>query len=58
MTNLGANQNYDSGAFYRQRYLVDGAEDQIAGISSDLARSSQLYAGAPDQHVRVKLFSF
>lgn len=51
MTNLGANQNYDSGAFYRQRYLVDGAEDRIAGISSDLARSSQLYASAPDQHV-------
>ncbi|KAM0723569.1 hypothetical protein Q7P37_000556 [Cladosporium fusiforme] len=51
MTNLGANQNYDSGAFYRQRYLANGADDQIAGISSDVARASQLYASAPDQHV-------
>lgn len=51
MTNLGASQVYESGDFYRQRYIADGAPEQIAGVSSDVARSSQLYASAPDQHV-------
>ena len=54
MTNLGASQVYKPGEFYRQRYIADGAQEQIAGISSDVAMSSQLYASAPDQHVSVK----
>lgn len=58
MTNLGANQVYNSGDFYRQRYLVDGVADQIAGISPEIVNSSQLYASAPDQDVRSRNTSF
>lgn len=52
MTNLGANQVYNAGDFYKRRYLVDGVADQIAGISPEIVNSSQLYASAPDQDVR------
>lgn len=54
MTNLGANQVYNSGDFYRRRYLVDGVADQIAGISPEIVNASQLYASAPDQDVRSR----
>lgn len=50
MTNLGAQQLYQSGQFYRERYL-DG---HIEGISRDKAMSSQLWASAPDQHVLMQ----
>ena len=49
MTNLGAQQVYQSGQFYRDRYLT--GEHPISGISRDKVVSSQIWASAPDQHV-------
>lgn len=49
MTNLGAQQVYQSGQFYRDRYLT--GEHPINGISRDKVVSSQVWASAPDQHV-------
>lgn len=49
MTNLGAQQVYQSGQFYRNRYLT-GAHP-IEGMARDEARTQQIWASAPDQHV-------
>lgn len=49
MTNLGAQQVYQSGQFYRERYLT--GDHPINGISRDEVSSSQIWASAPDQHV-------
>ena len=51
MTNLGATQVYESGQFYRQRYVEDTAVSKIAGIASDQVRARQIWASAPDQAV-------
>lgn len=51
MTSLGANQVYDSGSFYRARYIADGSLNQIDGISSGEVRTNQVWASAPDQGV-------
>lgn len=51
MTNLGAQQCYNSGSFYRDLYIADGASNQISGISSLQADHTQLWASAPDQSV-------
>ncbi|KAK4495754.1 hypothetical protein PRZ48_013022 [Zasmidium cellare] len=51
MTNLGATQCFNSGTYYRNRYVVDGAQDQIAGISPLDADPTQLWVSAPDQSV-------
>ena len=51
MTTLGENQIFDSGSFYRARYVEDGASHQILGISPDKYKASQLWASAPDQIV-------
>lgn len=55
MTNLGATQCFDSGTYYRNRYVVDGAPDRIAGISAVDADLNQLWVSAPDQPVRLTL---
>jgi hypothetical protein len=49
MTNLGAQQMYQSGQYYRERYLT--GDHPISGISRDQVVSSQIWASAPDQHV-------
>lgn len=51
MTNLGAQQCYTSGAFYRDLYIASESPSQISGISSDRADHTQLWASAPDQSV-------
>ncbi|KAK6365296.1 hypothetical protein LTR64_008799 [Lithohypha guttulata] len=51
MTNLGASQLYDSGRFYRQRYVENGAANRIAGIASNQVNNQQVWARAPDQAV-------
>ncbi|KAK5061585.1 hypothetical protein LTR84_008129 [Exophiala bonariae] len=51
MTNLGATQMYESGEYYRQRYVEQGASNKILNISSDKATTSQIWASAPDQGV-------
>lgn len=49
LTNLGAQQAYNSGQFYRQRYVADNATFQIAGIEPDEVNSRQIWASAPNQ---------
>ncbi|PNS18383.1 Lysosomal acid phosphatase [Sphaceloma murrayae] len=51
LTNLGSTQVFESGNFYRQRYLTNTSEYQIAGISQDRVVPSQVWASAPDQSV-------
>ncbi|KAF4549121.1 Hypothetical protein D9617_23g005360 [Elsinoe fawcettii] len=51
MTALGATQVYESGSFYRQRYISNTSEFQIAGISADRVNEPQIWASAPDQAV-------
>ena len=51
MTNLGAQQCYDSGSFYRDLYISSDSPSQISGISTDRADHTQLWASAPDQSV-------
>lgn len=49
LTALGQNQMYNSGAFYRSRYINSNSTSHISGISAREVVSSQLYAAAPDQ---------
>lgn len=49
LTALGQNQMYNSGAFYRSRYIDPNSASYISGISAREIVSSQLYAAAPDQ---------
>lgn len=51
MTSLGENQIFDTGSYYRSRYIEDGAPNQILGISPDKYKASQLWTSAPDQSV-------
>lgn len=51
MTNLGAMQVYDTGSYYRNRYIADDAAHKILNVSSDEVVPSQLWASAPDQGV-------
>ncbi|KEF61111.1 uncharacterized protein A1O9_02676 [Exophiala aquamarina CBS 119918] len=51
MTNLGATQMYESGQYYRERYVEQGASNKVLNISSDKAVASQIWASAPDQGI-------
>ncbi|EWC46342.1 hypothetical protein DRE_04513 [Drechslerella stenobrocha 248] len=51
LTNLGFQQNFQTGSFYRARYLSSNSSSQILGISEDQYVPSQLWASAPDQKV-------
>ncbi|OAQ76133.1 histidine acid phosphatase [Purpureocillium lilacinum] len=51
LTSLGAEQNYQVGGSYRQRYLSSSSPDAIRGISQDKYVSSQVFASAPDQGI-------
>ncbi|RPB09120.1 phosphoglycerate mutase-like protein [Morchella conica CCBAS932] len=52
LTALGKNQLYDSGEFYRSRY-IGNSSTVIPGISYREFNSAQLYAEAPDQNLLV-----
>ncbi|KAF3924900.1 hypothetical protein ABW21_db0206862 [Orbilia brochopaga] len=51
LTNLGFQQNFQTGSFYRDLYLESGSPKQILGISEDKYVTSQIWASAPDQTV-------
>ncbi|GAM85265.1 hypothetical protein ANO11243_032690 [Dothideomycetidae sp. 11243] len=51
LTHLGADQVFSSGSFYRDRYIANGSDYQIAGISADVVVPSQLWAAAPNSGV-------
>lgn len=51
MTNLGATQLYDSGTYYRNRYISEDASHPILNVSSEEVVTSQIWASAPDQGI-------
>ncbi|KAF3911783.1 hypothetical protein AA313_de0206852 [Arthrobotrys entomopaga] len=51
LTNLGFQQVFQSGSFYRDTYLSANSSKRILGISEDQYVTSQIWATAPDQKV-------
>lgn len=51
LTSLGAKQCFQSGSFYRNRYLSPDSTTQISGIDGEQYTRSQIYATAPDADI-------
>ncbi|KAK6517799.1 hypothetical protein TWF506_004978 [Arthrobotrys conoides] len=51
LTNLGFQQNFQTGGLYREIYLDSNSSKQILGISEDKYVPAQIWATAPDQKV-------
>ncbi|RKL13039.1 hypothetical protein BFJ68_g7422 [Fusarium oxysporum] len=51
LTSLGAEQNFQVGRDYRDRYLASDSQYRILGISEDEYKPSQIFASAPDQGI-------
>lgn len=49
LTSLGAQQAYNSGEFYRERYVAADAESRIAGIEPEKVDPLEIWASAPNQ---------
>lgn len=51
LTDLGYLEVYQSGQYYRNRYVASDASNRISGMNSDLVLQSQIQASAPDDDV-------
>ena len=51
LTDLGYQEVYTSGQFYRNRYIATDAAYQISGISPDIVSQGQIAVSAPDDVV-------
>jgi hypothetical protein len=51
LTDLGYNQVYNSGQYYRSRYVSSEATSKIYGLNTDLVLQSQIQASAPSDVV-------
>lgn len=51
LTDLGYQEVYTSGQYYRNRYVASDASLKINGINSDLVKQSQIAVSAPDDTV-------
>jgi len=51
MASQGYNQVYNSGQYYRSRYVETGASSKIAGLNTDIVLLSQIQASAPADNV-------
>lgn len=51
LTDLGYRQTYQSGQYYRSRYIASDADYRIAGVTSDEVLQSQISVLAPDDDV-------
>ncbi|MCJ1241660.1 hypothetical protein MMC14_009666 [Varicellaria rhodocarpa] len=47
LTDLGYEEVFTSGSYFRDRYVASGASNPIAGISNDVVKYSQITASAP-----------
>ena len=47
LTDLGYEEVFTSGSYFRDRYIALGASNPIAGISNDIVKYSQITASAP-----------
>ncbi|KAF8539958.1 histidine phosphatase superfamily [Trichophaea hybrida] len=53
LTALGQNQMYNSGSYWRSRYLTSSSPHQISGINSHIYSAAQFSASAPNQPLLV-----
>ncbi|KAK7529364.1 histidine phosphatase superfamily [Phyllosticta citricarpa] len=51
LTDLGYQQVYQSGEYYRSRYVDSSADVKINGLSSDIVKQSQIDVSAPSDDV-------
>ncbi|KAL1614382.1 hypothetical protein SLS54_009809 [Diplodia seriata] len=51
LTDLGYQQVYQSGQYYRNRYVAADADFKIAGLNTDIVKQSQLTVTAPSDTV-------
>lgn len=51
LTDLGYLQVYESGQYYRNRYIASNATARINGINADIVKQSQISVSAPDDTV-------
>lgn len=51
LTDLGYQEVFTSGTYFRNRYVASNATSQIAGISSDIVALSQIAVSAPEDNV-------
>ena len=51
LTDLGYQEVFTSGTYFRNRYISSDATSRIAGINSDIVKQSQLTASAPLDNV-------
>ncbi|KAL0262345.1 hypothetical protein SLS55_003791 [Diplodia seriata] len=51
LTDLGYQQVYQSGQYYRNRYVAADADFKIAGLNTDIVKQSQLSVTAPSDTV-------
>jgi hypothetical protein len=58
LTDLGYQQVYTSGDYYRNRYIASDSEHKILGINTDIVKQSQLSASAPSDTGEFFLFFF
>jgi hypothetical protein len=47
LTDLGYRQVYESGQYYRNRYIASDADFRINGVNSDIVKQSQIAVSAP-----------
>lgn len=47
LTDLGYEEVFNSGTYFRNRYIASGAANKIFGVNSDLVKLSQITASAP-----------
>ena len=47
LTDLGYQEIFTSGTYFRNRYIASNATSRIAGINTDLVKQSQITASAP-----------
>ena len=53
LTIVGQNQMYNSGAYWRSRYLASDSSHRISGISENTYSAGQVWASAPNQPLLV-----
>ena len=51
LTNLGYREIFDSGTYYRDRYVSSFASNKIAGLNTDTVKLSQISVSAPLDNV-------
>ncbi|KAH7051083.1 histidine phosphatase superfamily [Macrophomina phaseolina] len=51
LTDLGYQQVWQSGQYYRNRYVASGADSKVSGLNTDIVKQSQISVTAPSDTV-------